>query len=145
MTNRKTINSVEPKAYEGMLMLEKYLNESLLTPIHKEFIKIRASQLNGCGYCLDMHCQDALKYGESARRLLTLAAWRETELYTVEERVILEMTEAVTLIHQRGISDELYTKAQELFEEKYLAQLIMAMVIINAWNRIGVATHLKAK
>lgn len=69
MTNRKTINSVEPKAYEGMLMLEKYLSESLLTPIHKEFIKIRASQLNGCGYCLDMHCQDALKYGESARRL----------------------------------------------------------------------------
>lgn len=76
---------------------------------------------------------------------LALAAWRETEFYTVEERVILEMTEAVTLIHQGGISDELYTKAQELFDEKYLAQLIMAMVIINAWNRIGVATHLKAK
>lgn len=145
MSMRKAIYNVEPKAYEGMLLLEKYLNESKLSPIHKELIKIRTSQLNGCGYCLDIHTQDALKYGESTRRLLVLAGWQETELFTEEEQVILAMTEAVTFIHQGGISDELYAKAQKLFDEVYLAQLIMCMVTINAWNRIGVATHMKAK
>ncbi len=145
MESRKAIYQIDPSAYEGMLVLEKYLNESKLTPIHKELIKIRASQLNGCGYCLDMHCQDAIKMGESTRRLLAIAAWRETTFFTEEEQVVLEMTEAVTLIHQGGISDELYQKAQQLFDELYLAQLIMCMVTINAWNRIGVATNLKAK
>ncbi|MBB1151336.1 MULTISPECIES: carboxymuconolactone decarboxylase family protein [unclassified Myroides] len=145
MSNRKSIYSVAPKAYEGMLMLEKYLNESNLSATHKELIKIRASQLNGCGYCLDMHCKDALKYGESVQRLLVLAAWRETTLFTAEEQVILAMTEAITLLHTGGISDELYAQAEQLFDAAYLAQLIMCMVTINAWNRIGVATHLKAK
>lgn len=145
MLKRKTIYSVDPKAYEGMLMLEEYLNHSKLTPIHKELIKIRTSQLNGCGYCLDIHTQDALKYGESTRRLLVLAGWHETELFTEEEQVILAMTEAVTFIHNGGISDELYNKAEKLFDEVYLVQLIMCMVTINAWNRIGVSTRMKAK
>lgn len=145
MSKRKTIYSVDPKAYDGMLKLEQYLNESQLTVTHKELIKIRASQLNGCGYCLDLHTKDALAYGESARRLLVLAGWRETELFTAEEQVILALTEAVTFIHEGGISDELYQQAEQLFDATYLAQLIMCMVTINAWNRIGVATHLKAK
>lgn len=145
MSNRKSIYSVDPKAYEGMLVLEKYLSESTLSVTHKELIKIRASQLNGCGYCLDLHSKDALKYGESVQRLLVLAAWRETTLFTVEEQVILEMTEAITLLHTGGISDALYAQAEQLFDATYLAQLIMCMVTINAWNRIGVATHLKAK
>ncbi|MCC9043245.1 carboxymuconolactone decarboxylase family protein [Myroides sp. M-43] len=142
---RKAIYKTDPKAYDGMFMLEKYLSESKLTPIHKELIKIRTSQLNGCGYCLDIHTQDALKLGESSRRLLVLAAWKETELFSEEERVILDMTEALVFVHLGGISDELYSKAIQLFDEVYLAQLIMCMVTINAWNRIGVATHLKAK
>lgn len=145
MSKRKPIYSVDPKAYDGMLKLEQYLDESQLTVTHKELIKIRASQLNGCGYCLDLHTKDALAYGESARRLLVLTGWRETELFTVEEQVILALTEAVTFIHQGGISDELYQQAEQLFGTTYLAQLIMCMVTINAWNRIGVATHLKAK
>lgn len=145
MSKRKPIYSVDPKAYDGMLKLEQYLDESQLTVTHKELIKIRASQLNGCGYCLDLHTKDALAYGESARRLLVLAGWRETELFTVEEQVILALTEAVTFIHQGGISNELYQQAEQLFGATYLAQLIMCMVTINAWNRIGVATHLKAK
>ncbi len=145
MSNRKSIYSVDPKAYEGMLVLEKYLNESTLSVTHKELIKIRASQLNGCGYCLDLHCKDALKYGESVQRLLVLPAWRETTLFTKEEQVILEMTEAITLLHTGGISDALYAQAEQLFDATYLAQLIMCMVTINAWNRIGVSTHLKAK
>lgn len=145
MSNRKLIYDVDPIAYEGMFLLEKYLNESQLTVTHKELIKIRTSQLNGCGYCLDMHSKDALQYGESARRLFVLAGWRETDLFTVEEQVILEMTEAVTFIHSGGISDALYAKAEQVFDATYLAQLLMCMVTINAWNRIGVATHLKAK
>ncbi|MGG5578626.1 carboxymuconolactone decarboxylase family protein [Myroides sp. C15-4] len=145
MSNRKSIYSVDPKAYEGMLVLEKYLNESTLSVTHKELIKIRASQLNGCGYCLDLHCKDALKYGESVQRLLVLPAWRETTLFTREEQVILDMTEAITLLHTGGISDALYAQAEQLFDATYLAQLIMCMVTINAWNRIGVSTHLKAK
>ena len=145
MSKRKPIYSVDPKAYDGMLKLEQYLDESQLTVTHKELIKIRASQLNGCGYCLDLHTKDALAYGESARRLLVLAGWRETELFTAEEQVILALTEAVTFIHEGGISDELYLQAEQLFDATYLAQLIMCMVTINAWNRIGVATHLKAK
>jgi len=145
MSKRKPIYSVDPKAYDGMLKLEQYLDESQLTVTHKELIKIRASQLNGCGYCLDLHTKDALAYGESARRLLVLAGWRETELFTAEEQVILALTEAVTFIHEGGISDELYQQAEQLFDATYLAQLIMCMVTINAWNRIGVATHLKAK
>ena len=145
MSNRKSIYSLDPTAYEGMLVLEKYLSESSLTSTHKELIKIRASQLNGCGYCLDIHSKDALACGESVRRLLVIAAWRETELFTAEERVILALTEAVTLIHLQGIDDALYAKATALFDEKYLAQLLMCMVTINAWNRIGIATNLKAK
>lgn len=145
MGSRKAIYQVDPSAYEGMLVLEKYLNNSKLTAIHKELIKIRASQLNGCGYCLDIHCQDAIKAGESTRRLLAIAAWRETTFFTDEEQIILEMTEAITLIHQGGIPDQLYDKALQLFDELYLTQLIMCMVIINSWNRIGVATNLKAK
>lgn len=145
MSNRKSIYSVIPKAYEGMLVLEEYLNASTLSVTHKELIKIRASQLNGCGYCLDLHCKDALKYGESVQRLLVLPAWRETTLFTTEEQVILEMTEAITLLHTGGISDALYAQAEQLFDATYLAQLIMCMVTINAWNRIGVSTQLKAK
>ena len=145
MSNRTSIYKADPKAYEGMLKLEEYLNESSLTATHKELIKIRASQLNGCGYCLDIHNQDALNYGESPRRLLVLAGWRETELFTAEERVILALTEAVTFIHQGGISNELYQQAEALFTRTYLAQRLMCMVTINAWNRIGVATELKAK
>lgn len=145
MSTRTPIYKADPKAYEGMLKLEEYLNASSLTSTHKELIKIRASQLNGCGYCLDIHTKDALAYGESQRRLLVLAAWRETELFTVEEQVILALTEAVTFIHEGGISDELYQQAEQLFDSSYLAQLLMCMVTINAWNRIGVATQLKAK
>ncbi|WP_158961099.1 carboxymuconolactone decarboxylase family protein [Myroides fluvii] len=145
MTKRKAIYSVDPTAYDGMLKLEQYLSESQLTATHKELIKIRASQLNGCGYCLDIHTKDALAHGESARRLLVLAGWRETTLFTADEQLILALTEAVTFIHKGGISDELYQEAAQLFGEKYLAQLLLCMVTINAWNRIGIATHLKAK
>jgi len=126
-----------------MYGIEKYLGASKLDPSHKELIKIRASQINNCAYCLDMHTRDALKYGETMQRLFVLSAWRETDFFTEQERAILALTEEMTLISHHGVSDETYAKAAALFDEEYLGQLIMAIVAINMWNRIGVTTHMK--
>jgi len=141
---RLNISELEPKAYRAMLMLESFLNASDLNPIHKELIKIRASQINGCAYCLNMHTKDARKLGETEQRIYMLNAWREAyDLYTEEEKVILAMTEEITLINKGGLSDETYNKAIGFFSENVVAQLIMAIVTINAWNRIGISTELR--
>lgn len=140
METRIDIQQTEPKAYQSMFALEQYLQHSGLTGTHKELIRIRASQINGCAFCINMHTSDALKNGESARRIFLLDAWRETGLFSEEERVILAMTEEITLIHQHGLSDETYQKAERLFTPNYLAQLIMTIVTINAWNRISIST-----
>jgi len=141
---RINISELEPKGYKAMLMLEGYLNNSDLNPIHKELIKIRASQINGCAYCLNMHTKDARKLGETETRIYMLNAWREAyDLYTEEEKVILAMTEEITLINKGGLSDETYNKAIGIFSENIVAQLIMAIVTINAWNRIGISTELR--
>ncbi|GAB6122255.1 carboxymuconolactone decarboxylase family protein [Dysgonomonas termitidis] len=141
---RVNISELEPKAYRAMLMLESFLNASDLNPIHKELIKIRASQINGCAFCLNMHTKDARKLGETEQRIYMLNAWREAyELYSEEEKVILAMTEEITLINKGGLSDETYNKAISLFSGNVVAQLIMAIVTINAWNRIGISTELR--
>ncbi|HEV7381574.1 MAG TPA: carboxymuconolactone decarboxylase family protein [Dyadobacter sp.] len=143
MENRFNMNALQPEAFKAMYGLEGYLKASKLSKTHKELIKLRASQINGCAYCLDMHSKDAIKLGESMQRIVLLDAWRETSLYTEEERVVLSLTEAVTLIHQGGISDELYQKAEATLGKEYLAQVIMMIVTINAWNRIAISTHLQ--
>jgi len=141
---RINISKTEPKAYRAMLALEHYLNDTDLNPIHKELIKIRASQINGCAYCLNMHTKDARKLGETEQRIYMLNAWKEAyDLYTEEEKVILAMTEEITLISKSGLSDETYKKAVALFTENQIAQLIMAIITINAWNRIGISSELK--
>lgn len=126
-----------------MMGLETYLETISLTPIQKELIKIRASQINGCAFCLDMHSKDALKLGETAQRIFLLSAWWETELFSDEERVLLKMTEEITLIHQQGLTDKTFEKAKEFFDEKQIAEIILAIITINAWNRIGISTHLE--
>ena len=141
METRIDIQKVEPRAYQGMFGLENYLMSSEISRTHKELIKIRASQINGCAFCIDMHTTDALKNGESTKRLFLLNAWRETSLFSPEERVILAMTEEITLIHKNGLSDETYKEAEKLFSPNYIAQLIMAIVTINAWNRIAIGTN----
>ncbi|HEX2535970.1 MAG TPA: carboxymuconolactone decarboxylase family protein [Chitinophagaceae bacterium] len=141
MEPRIDIEQVQPKAYGSMFGLEQYLRQSRLTTTHNELIKIRASQLNGCAFCLDLHTADALKNGESARRIFLLHAWKESGLFSEEEGVILAMTEEITLIHRQGLSDETYRKAEGLFTPEYLAQVIMAIVTINAWNRIAISTR----
>ena len=139
--SRIRINQVEPEAYKAMLAMDKYLNGTGLTTRHKDLIKIRASQINGCSYCIDSHTRDARKAGETEQRIYALTAWRETPFFDEQERAILALTEEVTLITGR-VSDETYSKAAELFDRNYLAQLIMAIISINAWNRIGVATEM---
>lgn len=141
MEKRINILETEPAAAKAMYGLEAYIQQSELQKTHKELIKLRASQINGCAFCIDMHTKDALKNGETIQRIVLLNAWREVnDLYTKEERVILALTEAVTLIHQGGIPAELYREASEMFEEQYLAQLIMAIATINSWNRIAISS-----
>ncbi|MEZ0452926.1 carboxymuconolactone decarboxylase family protein [Sphingobacterium thalpophilum] len=143
MATRLNIAKVDTAAYKAMMGLETYLETISLTPIQKELIKIRASQINGCAFCLDMHSKDALKLGETAQRIFLLSAWWETELFSDEERVLLKMTEEITLIHQQGLTDKTFEKAKEFFDEKQIAEIILAIITINAWNRIGISTHLE--
>jgi AhpD family alkylhydroperoxidase len=138
---RINIGTVEPAAYQAMMALEKYLHSSSLEPLHKELIKIRASQINGCAFCINMHTKDARKLGETEQRIYLLNAWREVDgLYDEKERAILALTEEVTLI-RKGVSEETYQKAASLFDEHYLAQIIIAITTINAWNRISISTR----
>ncbi|MFD1142586.1 carboxymuconolactone decarboxylase family protein [Larkinella insperata] len=143
MEKRINIQVIEPQAFKAMYGLEGYLQTAQLTKTHKDLIKIRASQLNGCAFCIDMHTKEALKAGETPQRIFLLNAWKETELFTEEEKVILALTEQVTLIHQNGVTADLYQQAEKLFDSHYLAQIIMAIVTINAWNRIAISTHLE--
>src|SRR5690606_29204732 len=142
MKNRVNINQVEPQAYKAMLALEGYLAKANISKTLKELIKIRASQINNCAYCIDMHTKDALKYGETNQRIFLVSAWKEaTKFFTEEEQTVLAMTEEITLIHQNGLSKDTYQKAARFFTETQITQIIMAIVTINAWNRIAVSTH----
>jgi len=141
MTKRISIPKLEPAAYEAMSKLEQYTNNSSLPPLLKEMIKIRASQINGCAYCLDMHTIDAIKLGETTRRIFALSAWKESPLFSEEERVVLQLTEEVTLIGQKGVVDQTYNNVLKFFSENELAQLIMQIIVINSWNRIAISTN----
>lgn len=143
MKQRINIAKLESNAYKAMYALENYLKETSLTEIQKELIKIRASQINGCAYCINMHTKDAIKYGETTQRLFVLSAWRETNLFTDQEKVLLEMTEEITLISEQGLSENTYQKAKKLFDDNTIAQIIMAITIINMWNRIAVSSHMQ--
>ncbi len=142
MDTRISIQQVEPGAFKAMYALEGYLTTTSISKTHKELIKIRASQINGCAFCIDMHTKEALKSGETDQRIFLLNAWKETDLFTAEEKVILALAEEVTLIHHRGLTDHTYQKAIAIFGQNYVAQLIMFAVTINAWNRIAVSTQL---
>lgn len=127
---------------QSYVQLEKYLSGTNLSSTQLELIKIRASQINGCAYCIDMHTKEALKNGESAKRIFLLNAWKETALFTEEEKLVLAMTEEITLIHQNGLSEQIYHKAEKLFGQTNVAQIIMAIAAINSWNRIAISTRL---
>ncbi len=142
MEKRIDMNVTQPQAYKAMFGLEAYLAKSELSVSLTELIKIRASQINNCAYCIDMHTRDAVKNGEQYERIVLISAWHEaTKFFSEQEQVALKMTEEVTLVHQKGLSDETYRRALEVFSETQIAQIIMAIATINAWNRIALSTH----
>jgi AhpD family alkylhydroperoxidase len=142
MSTRINIKKLQPKAYDIMLAFEDYMESTSLSALDKELIKVRASQINGCTYCIDMHTQDARKAGETEQRLYLLAAWRDTPFFTDEERAMLSLVEEVTKI-ANGVSDEVYLKALKILGEQKVSEVIMATIIINGWNRIGISTRME--
>jgi len=144
MSTRIKLEQVEPAAYATLYAFSNYVNNSRLSSTHKELLKIRASQINGCAYCIDMHTRDARKAGETEQRIYALNAWRDTSFFTPEERALLALTEEVTLIGHH-VADATYEEAARLFDDQYLAQIIMAIVLINCWNRVAIATGMTPK
>lgn len=142
MEPRMVLNEVNPTAYAAMLGLEKFMAGSSLDKKLKELVKIRASQINGCAYCLHMHATDARKHGETEIRIYTLGAWRETTYFTPQERAALALTEAVTLVASSHVPDDVYEEAARHFSQQEISELLMAIVTINAWNRIAITTGL---
>ena len=142
MEQRIKIQDVQPAAWKAMYGLETYLASTEVSKTHKELIKIRASQINACAFCIDLHTTDAIKNGETTKRIFLLNAWKETDIFSEEEKVVLAIAEEITLIHLGGLSDKTYQKAKTIFSESYIAQLIMVAVTINAWNRIAISNQL---
>jgi AhpD family alkylhydroperoxidase len=128
-----------PEGYQGLLHLEAIIRRSGLEPSLYELIKIRASQLNGCAFCLDMHTKDARAKGETEQRIYALPAWREAPFYSERERAALAWTEAITNIQQGHASEDAYTEARTQFGEEELVKLTYAIIQINSWNRIAIA------
>ncbi len=144
MEPRLDFTKAAPDAYSAMLGLETYVRNSGLERSLLHLIKFRASQINGCAYCLDMHSKDARANGESEQRLYTLPAWRETPFFTDRERAALEWTEAVTLIGDNHAPDELYERVRRQFSEQEIVALTMAIVAINGWNRLMISFRVPA-
>ncbi|MEU2928244.1 carboxymuconolactone decarboxylase family protein [Streptomyces sp. NPDC007251] len=131
-----------PEVYKAMVRLDAAARQGLDPKLY-ELVKIRASQLNHCAFCLDMHTKDALAAGESVERIVQLSAWEESRhFYTEKELAAIELTEAVTVLTDGFVPDEVYETAAKHFEEAELAQLIAAIAVINTWNRFGVATRM---
>ncbi len=139
MKARLNYSEVAPSAIKGMLELEKYVHGSGLERPLYELVKTRASQLNGCAYCIDMHTKDARKAGETEQRLYALNAWRETPFYTERERAALAWTEALTLISENDVPESLYKATREYFNEGEIVALTMAIIAINGWNRLAIS------
>jgi AhpD family alkylhydroperoxidase len=141
MTTRFDPAQVAPGIYTAMMGLERYLHGCGLESALVHLIKLRASQLNGCAYCLDMHWKDLRALGDTEQRLYSLDAWRECPYYTPRERAALAWTEAVTHVSVGHVADAVYDEVREHFDGKALADLTLAVATINAWNRLAVAAR----
>lgn len=139
MTERLPYLKIAPEGVRHLGKLEMYLRKSGLEHTLIELVKTRASQLNSCAFCLDMHTKDARAAGETEQRLYALSAWREAPFYTDRERAALAFTEALTLVANGGVSDELYQETAKHFSEKELVDLTLAITVINTWNRLSIA------
>jgi AhpD family alkylhydroperoxidase len=139
MSQRLKFYELGSEAIKPLQALEKYLSGCGLEKPLLELVKLRASQINGCAYCLDMHTKDARAAGETEQRLYVLSAWREAPFYSDRERAALEWTEAVTLISATHVPDEIYEKVRPYFSPEELLNLTMAVVAINGWNRLAIS------
>ncbi|HEX7040292.1 MAG TPA: carboxymuconolactone decarboxylase family protein, partial [Trueperaceae bacterium] len=139
MQVRIAFGKVSSEGVAALRGVEAYVRRCGLERSLLELVRMRASQINRCGYCLDMHSKDARVAGESEQRLYVLPAWREAPFYTERERAALEWTEALTLVSQEGVSDELYERVRQHFSEKELVDLTLAITTINTWNRLAIA------
>ena len=139
MQQRMDYKKSAPNGYKAMSTLEQYVRSSGLEASLLELIKIRASQINGCAFCLDMHTKDARAAGETEQRLYTLSAWHETPFFTERERAALAWTEAVTRVPDTHVPDEVYESVRKHFNEQELVNITLAVVAINGWNRLAIA------
>jgi len=139
---RLVLADVDPSAYAAVRGLERYVRSGGLEPALLELVRIRASQLNGCAFCLDMHHRDARAAGEDQRRLDVLSAWREVpDLFTAREAAALALTEAATRLSEEGVPDPVWDDAAQHFDENQLVHLLLAIATINVWNRLAVSVH----
>lgn len=139
MEQRIDYKRIAPDAYAAMAGIERYVRKTGLERPLLELVKIRASQINGCAFCIDMHTQDARTAGETEQRLYLLAAWREAPFYTPRERAALDYAEALTLVASGGVPDALMARTREHFTDEEIIALTMAVVAINGWNRMMIA------
>ena len=139
MQTRLDAQKVSPAAYQAMLGLEMFVRkQSKLEPALVQLVKMRASQINGCAYCIDMHSKDARAEGETEQRLYALSAWEETPFFTDRERAALALTEAITSISEGHVPEAVYEKAKKSFSDEELVNLAFAIIAINGWNRLAI-------
>ncbi len=139
MPSRLDYGAAAPEGLAAMRRLEAYVRQSGLEASRLELVKTRASQINGCAYCIDMHTKDARAHGETEQRLYALSAWRETPFFTERERAALAWTELLTRVADHGVGDREFGAVRAHFGEKELADLTLAIVAINGWNRLAIA------
>jgi AhpD family alkylhydroperoxidase len=137
--SRITLGKVARESYRALSALDDSVD---FDPPLRELVKLRASQINGCAFCVDMHSRDALAGGEDERRVWAVAVWREAPFFDERERPALALTEAMTRLPDAGVPDDVYDEAARHFDDHELGQLMFAIIAINAWNRVGVGTHL---
>jgi AhpD family alkylhydroperoxidase len=142
MTMRVRWPDVAPAVYKQMLQMEAFAQSTGISRKVRELLKIRASQINGCAFCLDMHIREARAAGETQQRIDCVSVWRDCPFYSDEERAALELTEAVTLITRDGVPDEVYERVRIQFDEQQFVHLLMLINQINSWNRMNIATRL---
>ena len=139
MTKRIDISRAGQGAYKAMFALEQHVRQSGLGNPLLDLVRLRASYINGCAYCVDMHSKDARAEGETEQRIYSVPVWRETSYYAPRERAALEWTEVVTNISRHGVPDDVYESARREFGEEELAELTMAVIAINGWNRLAIS------
>ena len=144
MKERMNIEAAEPGIYKAMDEAEKQVAAFGLDRKLVELVKLRVSQVNGCGYCVNMHSADAIKAGETQKRVFAMSAWWETPFFSPEERAAFRLAEEVTLISQGGVTETTYQEANKHFSESEIAQLIFIATVINSWNRIAISVHMTA-